>query len=127
MRMFTWLNLDGHILMVTNSITSFANSFVSVFFTIFLTLMGLPLWQVGLVLTGGLMISTLFNVITGFFADRLGRRKILIFYTLLAILSGIVYAASPDMSLLVVIGIITMFGSKRVLGPVDVLERVILT
>jgi MFS family permease len=126
MRVFSWLSLDGRILMVTNSITSFANSFVSVFFTIFLIMMGLPLWQVGLVLTGGLLISTLLNVVTGFFADRLGRRKILIFYASLAVLSGIVYAASLDVSLLVIVGIITMFGSKRVMGPVDMLERVIL-
>lgn len=126
MRVVTWLSLDGHILLLTNSITSFANSFVSVFFTIFLTLMGLPLWQVGLVLTGGLLISTLMNVVTGFFADRLGRRKMLVFYAFFAILSGIVYAASHSVLLLVVIGIVTMFGSKRVMGPVDMLERVIL-
>lgn len=126
MRVFTWLSLDGHSLLVTNSITSFANSFVSVFFTIFLTLLGLPLWQVGLVLTGGLIISTLMNVVTGFFADRFGRRKMLIFYALFAVISGIVYAVSPNVLLLVVVGIVTMFGSKRVMGPVDMLERVIL-
>lgn len=126
MRLFNWLSLDGHILFLTNSITNFANSYVSVFFTIFLTSMGLPLWQVGLVLTGGLIISTLMNVVTGFFADRIGRRKMLMFYAVLTIFSGIVYSIIHYVPLLVITAIGTMLGSKRVMGPVDMLERVIL-
>jgi MFS family permease len=66
------------------------------------------------------------NVVTGFFADKFGRRKMLVFYAFLTVLSGIVYAASHYVPLLVVTGIATMFGSKRVMGPVDMLERVIL-
>jgi len=123
---FSWLSRDGHVLFVTNSITSFANSYVSVFFAIFLTSLGLPLWQVGLVLTGGLLISTLMNVVTGFFADKIGRRKMLVFYTCLTILSGVVFAVIRYVPLLVVTAIATMLGSKRVMGPVDMLERVIL-
>ena len=50
----------------------------------------------------------------------------LVFYAFLTVLSGIVYAVSHYVPLLVVTGIATMFGSKRVMGPVDMLERVIL-
>lgn len=126
MLLFSWLSRDGHVLFLTNSITSFANSYVSVFFALFLTTMGLPLWQVGLVLTGGLLISTLMNVVTGFFADKIGRRKMLVFYACLTVLSGVVFAVIRYAPLLVVIAIATMLGSKRVMGPVDMLERVIL-
>ena len=126
MLLFSWLSRDGHVLFLTNSITSFANSYVSVFFALFLTSMGLPLWQVGLVLTGGLLISTLMNVVTGFFADKIGRRKMLVFYACLTVLSGVVFAVIRYAPLLVVIAIATMLGSKRVMGPVDMLERVIL-
>lgn len=126
MLLFSWLSRDGHVLFLTNSITSFANSYVSVFFAIFFTSMGLPLWQVGLVLTGGLLISTLMNVVTGFFADKIGRRKMLVFYACLTVLSGLVFVVIRSVPLLVVTAIATMFGSKRVMGPVDMLERVIL-
>ena len=126
MLLFNWLSQDGHILFLTNSITSFANSYVSVFFAIFLTSMGLPLWQVGLVLTGGLLISTLMNVVTGFFADKIGRRKMLVFYACLTVLSGVVFAVIRYVPFLVITAIATMFGSKRVMGPVNMLERVIL-
>ena len=125
MLLFSWLSRDGHVLLLTNSITSFANSYASVFFAIFLTSMGLPLWQVGLVLTGGLLISTLMNVVTGFFADKIGRRRMLVFYACLTVLSGIVFAVIRFVPLLVVTAIATMLGSKRVMGPVDMLERVI--
>jgi MFS family permease len=125
--LFNWLNLDGHILFLTNSISNFANSFVSVFFAIFLTSMGLPLWQVGLILTGGMITSTLMNLVTGFSADKIGRRKMLVFYSLLTILSGIIYAFVRNVPLLILTAIITMFGSKSVMGPVEMLERVILT
>jgi MFS family permease len=88
--------------------------------------MGLPLWQVGLVLTGGMIISTLMNLVTGFFADKIGRRKMLVFYAFLSILSGIIFAFVHYVPLLVVTAITTMLGSKSVMGPVDMLERVIL-
>lgn len=126
MLLFSWLSRDGHVLFLTNSITSFANSYVSVFFALFLTSMGLPLWQVGLILTGGLLISTLMNVVTGFFADKIGRRKMLVFYACLTVLSGVVFAVIRYVPFLVVTAIATMLGSKRVMGPVDMLERVIL-
>ena len=126
MPFFNWLNLDGHILLLTNSISNFANSFVSVFFAIFLTLIGLPLWQVGLILTGGMIISTLMNLVTGFSADKIGRRKMLVFYSLLTILSGVIYAFVRYIPLLIFTAIMTMFGSKSDMGPVEMLERVIL-
>jgi MFS family permease len=50
---------------------------VSIFLAIYLSLIGLPLWQIGLVLTGGLLCSTIFNTVAGFMADRMGRRRTL--------------------------------------------------
>jgi MFS family permease len=66
------------------------------------------------------------NVVTGFFADKIGRRKMLVFYACITVLSGIVFAVIRYVPLLAVTAIATMFGSKRVMGPVDMLERVIL-
>jgi len=126
MTYFSWLSRDGHLLYLTKSITSFTNNFVSVIFAIFLTLLGIPLWQVGLILTGGLLSSTLLNTITGFFADRIGRRKMLIFYALLTTLSGLVYAFVNYIPILILTAVLSTLGAKGGFGPVDMLERVIL-
>jgi len=71
------VNREGKILLLVRPLHSFAASFVSIFFAVYLSLLGLPLWQVGLALTGGMLSSTLFNLGAGFLADRLGRRKLL--------------------------------------------------
>ena len=46
-------------------IQAFAGSFVSIFFVIYLNTLGLPLWQTGLVLSGGLAFSTPQNLVAG--------------------------------------------------------------
>ena len=50
--MMDWLSRDGKLLLAVRPLQSFASSFISVFFAVFLSVIGLPLWQIGLVLTG---------------------------------------------------------------------------
>ncbi len=82
--MMDWLSRDGKLLLAVRPLQSFASSFVSVFFAVFLSVIGLPLWQIGLVLTGGLLFSTFLNLVAGFLADQVGRRKMLVLFGLIA-------------------------------------------
>jgi MFS family permease len=75
--LISWLSRDGRILLSVRPFQSFSTSLVSIFLAIYLSLIGLPLWQIGLILTGGLLCSTIFNTVTGFMADRMGRRRTL--------------------------------------------------
>lgn len=124
--MLMWLSRDGKLLMAVRPIQSFASGFVSVFFAVYLGLIGLPLWQIGLVLTGGLLCSTTFNLVTGFLVDRLGRRRMLVLYGVLAISSGAIFATVSNVAVLIPIAVISTLGYRGGFGPVNMIERVIL-
>ncbi len=126
MKMLGWLSRDGKLLLAVRPLQSFASGFVSVFLAVFLSSLGLPLWQIGLVLTGGLLCSTAFNLVAGFLADRLGRGRMLALFGLLATSSGFVFATASNLAVLVPVAIISTLGYRGGFGPANMLERVIL-
>ncbi|RJS90487.1 MFS transporter [Candidatus Bathyarchaeota archaeon] len=116
----------GSSLLAVRPLQSFASSFVSVFFAVFLSVIGLPLWQIGLVLTGGLLFSTFLNLVAGFLADQVGRRKMLVLFGLIAALSGGIFAGISNPAILIPTAIISTMGYRGGFGPIQMLERVIL-
>ena len=124
--MLDWVDRNGKLLLVVRPIQSFAASFVSIFFAIYLKSLGLPLWQIGLVLTGGLTVSTMFNLVAGFLADKVGRRRMLMFFGLLSSAAGIVFFVSSLPPLLVAVAVISSIGYRGGFGAAQMLERVIL-
>ena len=124
--MLDWVDRNGKLLLVVRPLQSFAASFVSIFFAVYLKSLGLPLWQIGLVLTGGLTVSTLFNLVAGFIADRVGRRRMLVFFGLLSAAAGSVYFVSSYPPLLVAVAVVSSIGYRGGFGAAQMLERVIL-
>jgi len=124
--MLSWISRDGKLLLAVRPLQSFASSFVSVFLAVYLSIVGLPLWQIGLVLTGGLLCSALLNLVVGFLADHLGRRLMLVLFGLLAAASGAVFASVSNPVVLVPVAIISTLGYRGGFGPANMLERVIM-
>jgi MFS family permease len=124
--MLDWVNRDGKILLLIRPLQSFAASFVSIFFAVYLSLLGLPLWQVGLTMTGGLLSSTLFNLGAGFLADRLGRRRLLMFFGVVTAAAGFVFSVVDEPSILVAVAVLTSTGYRGGFGAAQMLERVIM-
>jgi len=124
--MLDWVNRNGKILLAVHPIQGFAGSFVSIFFAIYLNSLGLPLWQTGLVLSGGLTTSTLFNLIAGYLADRMGRRRLLMFFGLMSTAAGLVFTITSQPMILVVTAVIASMGYGGGFGAAQMLERVIL-
>jgi len=124
--MLDWVNRNGKLLLAVRPLQSFAASFVSIFFAVYLKSLGLQLWQVGLVLTGGLLSSALFNLVTGFLADRVGRRRMLVFFGLLSALGGAVFYLSTHTPLLVAVAVVSTLGYRGGFGSAQMLEQVIL-
>ena len=124
--MLDWVNRDGKILLLIRPLQSFAASFVSIFFAVYLSLLGLPLWQVGLTLTGGLLSSMLFNLGAGFLADRLGRRRLLMFFGVVTAGAGVVFSVVDEPSILVAVAVLTSTGYRGGFGAAQMLERVIM-
>lgn len=124
--MLDWVNRNGKILLAIRPIQAFAGSFVSLFFAIYLNSLGLPLWQTGLVLSGGLATSTLFNLVAGYLADRMGRRRLLMFFGLMSTAAGLVFTLTNQPMILVVTAVIASMGYGGGFGAAQMLERVIL-
>jgi len=122
----SWLSRDGKILFAVRPLQSFSSGFVSVFFAVYLSLIGLPLWQIGLVLTGGLLSSTIFNLVAGFLADRIGRRRMLIFFGMIALSSGAIFSNFSNLVFLIPVAVISSLGYGGGFGPINMIERVIL-
>jgi MFS family permease len=121
-----WITRDGKLLLFARPLQSFSASFVAIFIAVYLSFLGLPLWQIGLVITGGLLASTLFNMVAGFLADRVGRRRMLVSFGLIPVFAGAAFAMMTNLYLLIPIAVVSTLGSRGGFGPAKMLEGVIL-
>ena len=124
--MLDWLSRDGKLLLAVRPLQTFSSSYVSIFFAVYMSLVGVPLWMIGVILTAGQLFSTLFNTVAGFMADRIGRKKMLVFFGLLVAFSGFIFATVSVPLILIPVAIISTMGSRGGFGAANMLERVIL-
>jgi MFS family permease len=109
------LSDDGRIILAARIIRTFGYGFLSVILSIYLALIGFNGVQVGLILSTSLINGILFNVIASFYADKLGRRNILIIYSFLMFSSGIIFFVTDNYVALIVaafVGTINVTGSE---------------
>jgi MFS family permease len=112
---FRWLSRDGKLLLVARILRTFAYGFVSVILAIYLKLIGFNDLYIGFILTATLVNSVIFTLIASFYADRVGRRKILVIYSALMSVSGIVFFVTSNYIALVIsalIGTINVTGTE---------------
>jgi MFS family permease len=124
--MLDWLSRDGKLLLAVRPLQTFSSSYVSIFFAVYMSLVGVPLWKIGVILTAGQLFSTLFNTVAGFMADRIGRKKMLVFFGLLVAFSGFIFATVSVPLILIPVAIVSTMGSRGGFGAANMLERVIL-
>jgi MFS family permease len=115
LRILTWLSDDGRLILAARIIRTFGYGFLSVILSIYLALIGFNGVQVGLILSTSLINSILFNVIASYYADKLGRRNLLIIYSFLMFSSGIIFFVTDNYVALIVaafVGTINVTGSE---------------
>src|SRR5919198_2121370 len=93
---FSWLTRDGKLLLAARTIRTFAYGFLSVILAIYLKLIGFNEFYIGLILTTTLVNSVIFTLIASFYADRIGRKKILIIFSGLMSLSGAIFFVTSN-------------------------------
>ncbi len=124
---FGWLSKDGKLLLAARTIRTFAYGFLSVVLAIYLKLIGFDDLYIGLILTATLINSVIFTLIASFYADRIGRRKILIVYAGLMSLSGSIFFVTTNYIALIAsafIGTINVTGTET--GAFLSIEQAIL-
>jgi MFS family permease len=112
---FGWLSKDGKLVLAARTLRTFAYGFLSVVLAIYLKLIGFNDFYIGLILTATLVNSVIFTLIASFYADRIGRRKILIMYAALMSLSGAIFFVTTNYIVLIIsalIGTINVTGTE---------------
>ncbi|NDF35112.1 MAG: MFS transporter [Nitrosopumilaceae archaeon] len=122
-----WLSGDGKLLISARIIRTFSYGFLSVILAIYLNLLGFDGFLIGIVLSATLANSVIFNLFSSFFADRIGRKKVLIIYASLMAVSGSVFLLTENYVALIMsafIGTINVTGSET--GAFLSIEQAIL-
>src|ERR671922_1902281 len=100
--LFYWLTTDGKLLLAAKLVRTFAYGFLSVILAIYLKLIGFNEFLIGLILTTTLLNSVVFTLIASFYADRIGRRKILVIYAALMSVSGFLFIITENYVALII-------------------------
>lgn len=122
-----WISKDGKLLLGARIVRTFSYGFLSVILAIYLKLIGFGDVAIGLVLTATLVNSVFFNLLSSAYADKIGRRNILVIYAALMIASSIIFFVTDNYVALVIaalVGTINVTGSE--VGAFLSLEQALL-
>lgn len=122
-----FISRDGKLILGARIIRTFSYGFLSVVLAIYLSLLGFSEILIGVVLTATLVNSIIFNLVSSMYADRIGRRKFLILYASLMIVSAVIFFVTSSYVALIVaalVGTINVTGSE--VGAFLSLEQAIL-
>ena len=84
-----WLNRDATLIILARGIRTFAQSFVAVLIALYLAALGFSLVQVGVFLSVGVAGVAFFAFLVGLVAGRVGRRPLLVFFSMTSALAGL--------------------------------------
>ncbi len=122
-----WLSRDGKLLLVANIARMFGFGFVSIILAIYLKSAGYDALSTGIIITATLVSSSFFTFLASLYADRIGRRKILILFSGLMVIAGLIFALTTDYYLLLVAALIGLINATGVnFGPFISIEQAIL-
>jgi MFS family permease len=103
---FQWISKDGRLLLSARILRTFAYGFLSIIISIYLKLIGFDPFLIGLILTSTLINSVIFTLVASFYADRIGRRKMLGIYAILMAISGVIFFVTSNYIALIAAGLI---------------------
>jgi len=127
MAFLDWVSRDGKLLLTARIVRAFSYGFLSIILAIYLKLMGFNEIFIGIVLTATLVNSVIFNLFASFYADKIGRKKILIIYAILMAISGAIFLVTNNYIALIasaLIGTINVTGTE--VGAFLSIEQAIL-
>lgn len=122
-----WISRDGKLILGARVVRTFSYGFLSVVLAIYLNLLGFSEILIGIVLTATLVNSIIFNLISSAYADKIGRRKFLILYAVLMIVSAAIFFMTNNYVALIIaalVGTVNVTGSE--VGAFLSLEQAIL-
>ena len=122
-----WIDRDGKLVFLEKTVRTIPYGFLGVLFGVYLGEVGLEPVTIGIVLTATVLSSALYTFLTSLVADRIGRRRTLVFFALMDLLAGAVLVSSTAWWAPVFAGIAgNMTVGAGEVGPFLSLEQAIL-
>ena len=122
-----WVSRDGKLILLEKTVRTIPYGFLSVTFSLYLQHLGFSLVAIGVVLTLTILSSALYTFVISFVADRIGRRRTLVFFALTDFLAGALLFSSTDWWAPVLAGIVgNMTVGAGEVGPFLSLEQAML-
>ncbi|MCS7364782.1 MAG: MFS transporter [archaeon GB-1867-035] len=125
--MFRWLTSDGKVIFLSMALRSFGYIAIGIAFPIYLTLIGYDVTIIGLLVTSGFLSGATFTAFSSFFADRIGRKRSLLLFSSLSIISGIILTFSRNIILLFIASVLGSIGTSGAAGAFSPIEHAIIT
>ncbi|MDP6228713.1 MAG: MFS transporter, partial [Dehalococcoidia bacterium] len=116
-------------IIIARAIRTFAQSYVAVLLALYLAELGFSLVQVGSVLSAGVIGVAAFAFVVGLISDRVGRRNLLVTFSLVSAASGLALFFVDEfipMLLIAFVGSLSTSGSGAGESPAQPLELAIL-
>jgi MFS family permease len=124
---FDWMNEDGKVILIEKAVRTIPYGFLGVLFSVYLSQLGLGAFLIGVVLALTVASSAAYTLVASIFADRLGRKRTLIFFALTDALAGAFLFSSDSPWAPIVAGIVgNMTVGAGEVGPFLTLEQAIL-
>src|SRR3989454_985152 len=122
-----WVDRDGRLIFLEKTVRTVPYGFLGVIFGVYLDQLGFTKVAIGIVLTATVLSSGLYTFVISFVADRIGRRKTLVFFALTDFVAGTLLFVSTDWWAPVLAGIVgNMTVGAGEVGPFLSLEQAIL-
>ncbi len=122
-----WIDRDGKLILLEKSVRTVPYGFLGVIYGVYLAQLGFSAFAIGIVLTLTVLSSAFYTFIISFVADRIGRRRTLVFFALTDFVAGTLLFVSTDWWAPVLAGIVgNMTVGAGEVGPFLSLEQAIL-
>ena len=124
---FDWMAKDGKIILIEKAVRTVPYGFLGVLFSVYLSQLGLDAFLIGVVLALTVASSAIYTLVASVFADRLGRKRTLIFFALTDALASVLLFSSDSLWAPITAGILgNMTVGAGEVGPFLTLEQAIL-
>ena len=121
-----WVSRDGKLIILTRGIRTFAQSSIAVLLALYLAKLGFSLIQIGAFLSAGVAGAAFFAFLVSLIAEKVGRRRLLVTFTLMSAAAGLGLVFINDFLPLIFfafLGSITGGGGGGAGGPIQPLEQ----